>query len=182
MRKSRRVLSDLNGDWNSKVLFVAEAPGRLGADITGIPLYGDRTGGRFEELLKAMKWSRSSVFVTNAVLCNPRDLDGNNDKPLPTELDNCCGFLKRTLVVVDPTLVIALGRVALDSLGKVHPHARTINGCCGTVVPWGERFLGVLYHPSPRTQTQRTWKQQIADAKSVSSFARQLGIGGNLRR
>src|SRR3954470_15153886 len=43
---SRRVLSDLNGDWGSHILFVAEAPGRLGAEKTGIPLFGDRTGDR----------------------------------------------------------------------------------------------------------------------------------------
>ena len=76
MAESRRVLSDLNGNWGAKALFVAEAPGRLGAQLTGIPLSQDRTGMRFEGLLKAMKWNRSSVFITNAVLCNPRDGGG----------------------------------------------------------------------------------------------------------
>jgi uracil-DNA glycosylase len=177
MDESRRVLSARNGDWNAKIMFVAEAPGRLGAQVTGIPLYGDRTGDRFEELLKAMAWTRSSVFVTNAVLCNPRDGQGNNDKPLVTEIINCSGFLGRTILVVDPTLVVALGRVALEALRTIYPHACTIKQSCGNVVPWGGRHLGVLYHPSPRTQTQRTWGQQIADAGSLARFARQeLGI------
>ena len=177
MSQSRRVLSERNGDWNAKVLFVAEAPGRLGAEVTGIPLCGDRTGDRFEELLRAMQLHRSTVFVTNAVLCNPRDTDGNNDQPSATELANCLGFLERTIALVAPILVVALGRVALESLKKIHPHQCTIQGSCGTVMPWGSRHLGVLYHPSPRTQTQRTWDLQIADATLIGQFARDnLGV------
>jgi uracil-DNA glycosylase len=67
----KKVLSDANGNVNSKILFVAEAPGRLGADRTGIPLYGDQTGDNFEVLLADVGWKREQVFITNAVLCNP---------------------------------------------------------------------------------------------------------------
>ena len=177
MKESRRVLSDRNGDWNARVLFVAEAPGRLGAEKTCIPLFGDRTGDRFEELLKAMLWQRSGVFLTNAVLCNPRDGDGNNDRPSAIEIRNCSGFLHRTIQVVDPALVIALGGVALKVLGDIHPHQCAVKQSCGRTVPWGKRHLGVLYHPSPRTQTQRNWADQVNDARSIASFARaQLGI------
>ena len=177
MGDSRRVLSERNGNWNAQALFVAEAPGRLGAQLTGVPLFGDRTGDRFQDLLDAMGWDRSAVFVTNAVLCNPRDSEGNNDKPLAAEIANCSNFLRRTITVVDPTLVIALGRVALEALGAIQDHRCSIAGHCGKVVSWGERYLGVLYHPSPRTQAQRTWKQQVTDARSIAEFAqRQLGI------
>src|SRR5882762_2926606 len=82
MTCSRRVLSDLNGDWDAPVLFVAEAPGRLGAEKTGIPLFGDRTGDRFELLLCEMGLARNEVFITNAILCNPRNEQGNNDSPM----------------------------------------------------------------------------------------------------
>ena len=71
MTCSRRVLSDLNGDWDAPVLFVAEAPGRLGAEKTGIPLFGDRTGDRFELLLCEMGLARNEVFITNVVRCRP---------------------------------------------------------------------------------------------------------------
>jgi len=178
MKESRRVLSDRNGDWKARVLFVAEAPGRLGAEKTGIPLYGDQTGSRFEELLEAMEWNRSGVFLTNAVLCNPRDSAGNNATPSAAEIKNCSGFLRRTIEVVDPILVIALGRVALEVLGGIHPHSCAVKASCGRITPWGDRHLGVLYHPSPRTQTQRRWADQINDARSIAIFARtRLGIG-----
>lgn len=177
MQQSRRVLSDHNGYWGAKVLFVAEAPGRLGAEVTGIPLFGDRTGDRFEELLTTMRWSRSNVFLTNAVLCNPRDEKGNNDKPSTTEIRNCSRFLQRTIAVVNPKLVIALGRVALDVLSSIHEHQCNLKESCGRAVRWGDKYLGVLYHPSPRTQTQRKWMSQLRDARSLAIFAeKHLGI------
>ena len=177
MRESRRVLSDKNGDWNARVLFVAEAPGRLGAELTGIPLSGDRTGNRFDELLAKMQWPRSEVFLTNAVLCNPRGQTGNNDKRSTAEIMNCSGFLRRTIDVVNPELVVGLGRVALNALGTILPHECDLKGHCGRAIPWGERHLGVLYHPSPRTQTQRAWNLQLNDAESLARFAKQhLGI------
>jgi uracil-DNA glycosylase family 4 len=47
-----KVFSKKNGDINSKVLFIGEAPGRLGADRTGIPFHGDQAGRNFERLLQ----------------------------------------------------------------------------------------------------------------------------------
>jgi uracil-DNA glycosylase family 4 len=171
MENSRRVLSDLNGDWNAKVMFVAEAPGRLGAEITGIPLYGDRTGERFEQLLTAMRWKRSTIFLTNTVLCNPRNDKGNNAKPSRKEIRNCSTFLQRTIESINPILVVALGSVALDALRALLEHDCTVKDSFGRIVPWGTRYLGVLYHPSPLTQTWRKWNLQIEDAKSLSIVA-----------
>ena len=68
-----RVLSEKNGNIDSKVIFIGEAPGRLGADRTGIPFYGDQAGKNFEWLLQFAGVTRQQVFITNAVLCNPRD-------------------------------------------------------------------------------------------------------------
>jgi uracil-DNA glycosylase len=177
MNASKRVLSARNGDWSASVLFVAEAPGRLGAEVTGVPLFGDRTGDRFEELLRAMKWSRSKIFITNAILCNPRNVDGNNDVPSAEEVKNCSALLDRTIAVVDPSLVIALGRVALNALRAIHPHSLELKQHAGKVNKWGERHLAVLYHPGPRTQVHRKWELQLRDAKAVAAFAaKEFGI------
>jgi uracil-DNA glycosylase family 4 len=173
---SRRVLTDHNGDWNAEVMFVAEAPGRLGAEVTGIPLFGDRTGDRFEELLKAMRWSRSAIFITNAILCNPRDTKGNNDRPTTKEIRNCSDLLKRTLDVVNPRLVVALGRVALEALGRIVDHDCHIKCSAGEAIPWNRRYLGVLYHPGPRTAIHRPWVEQINDAKKIAAFAEKLKL------
>lgn len=176
MTCSRRVLTERNGNWNAEVMFVAEAPGRLGAEVTGVPLHGDRTGDRFEQLLKAMGWSRSATFITNAVLCNPRDDKGNNDRPTPSEIRNCSKLLGRTLDVVNPRLVVALGRVALEALGGVASHGRDLKRSAGEIVPWNRRYLGVLYHPGPRTVIHRRWVDQINDAKKIASIAQELKL------
>src|SRR5262249_1774582 len=70
------VLGTRNGSLTSRVLLVAEAPGRLGADRSQIPLSGDQTGRNFEILLGAAGLDRAHLFITNAVLCNPRDSRG----------------------------------------------------------------------------------------------------------
>ncbi len=171
MECSHRVLSDHNGNWRAEILFVAEAPGRLGAEVTGIPLFGDRTGDRFEEILKRMNLRRGDVFITNAVLCNPRDEAGNNDTPSRSEINNCTSFLKRTIEYVNPTLVIALGRVALEALNKIDAHGLTLKDSVGCLHDWNGRRLGVLYHPGPRTAIHRPWKLQLEDAYNLARLA-----------
>jgi uracil-DNA glycosylase len=171
MHNSKRVLSDLNGTWDAQIVFVAEAPGRLGAEITGIPLFGDRTGDRFEELLKVMDWNRSDVFITNAVLCNPRDERGNNDTPNRCEIANCSQFLRRTIELINPLLVVALGRIALASLKTIADHQCDLRTCAGKIMPWGARRLGVLYHPGPRTAVHRSWEMQLCDARRLATAA-----------
>jgi len=171
MSRSRRVLGDLNGPWDAKVMFVAEAPGRLGAEKTGIPLFGDRTGDRFDELLQAMHWHRCDVFITNAVLCNPRDVDGNNGVPSPTEISNCSSFLRRTIDLVNPLVVVSLGRVSLKALALVCDHALELRTAVGELIDWYGRKLGVLYHPGPRTSVHRPWQKQLRDAQTIAQIA-----------
>ena len=168
MACSRRVLSDLNGSWGARILIVGEAPGRLGAERTGIPFFGDRTGDRFDALLAAMRWRRSDLFVTNAVLCNPRDEDGNNDAPARKEIVNCSLFLRRTIEVVNPAFVIALGRVALNALSLISGHSVRLRDSAGRIAPWFGRNLGVLYHPGPRSAVHRSWRTQLRDARTLS--------------
>ncbi|GIW08991.1 MAG: uracil-DNA glycosylase [Dehalococcoidia bacterium] len=161
MAGRRRVLSAANGPLGARVLFVAEAPGRRGAERTGIPLSGDATGRRFERLLAAAGLSRSEVFLTNAVLCNPCRA-GRNRPPAASELAHCRNFLRRTLALVDPEVVVTLGRVALRALGAIAPHGASL-ARVGEAVPWQGRLLVPLYHPGPRTEHHRPFAQQLAD-------------------
>jgi uracil-DNA glycosylase family 4 len=172
MACSRRVLSDLNGDWKADVVFVAEAPGRLGAEKTGIPLFGDRTGDRFDQLLHEMRLERNEIFVTNAILCNPRDEDGNNDSPKSYEVRNCSRLLERTIEVVNPKVVVALGRIALEALRLLRRHDATLRRDVAKIRSWGTRRLIVLYHPGPRTVVHRPWRAQLNDARRVGRLLR----------
>lgn len=159
----RKVLSAGNGSVDSRVLFVAEAPGRLGADRTGIPLYGDRTGDNFEALLGNVGWQREQVFITNAVLCNPQDDDGTNGTPTADEIANCSAYLEMVIALVQPDVVVTLGAIALNALSLLGPHGLVLRDAVGHLVPWGGRQLFPLYHPGPRATVHRSLAKQRSD-------------------
>src|SRR5579862_7056226 len=72
------VLSRENGSLTPQVLFVAEAPGRRGGDRTRVPMQGDASGHTFRLLLNGIGLKPEQIFITNAVLCNPRTASGAN--------------------------------------------------------------------------------------------------------
>src|SRR5579875_2260615 len=122
MEGRRRVLSAANGNLHAKVLFIAEAPGRLGGDRCGIPLSQVQTGRNFTLLLQAAGLTREEIFITNAVLCNPRDEDGRNAPPTMRELRNCSYHLRQTLDILSPRTIVTLGQAALRALRRIAPH------------------------------------------------------------
>ena len=166
-----KVLSEGNGDIDSKVLFVAEAPGRLGADRTGIPLHGDQTGDNFEALLGNIGWRREDLFITNAVLCNPREENGNNATPTSEEIGNCSAYLEMTIELVDPVVVVPLGATALAALAKIVPHGLDLKGSVAKPFPWAGRTLVPLYHPGPRARVHRSLLRQRADFMSLAKLS-----------
>jgi uracil-DNA glycosylase family 4 len=163
MRCRKKVFSQANGSLYSKVLFIAEAPGRLGADKTGIPLHGDKTGDNFELLLGNIGWRREDIFVTNAILCNPRERDGRNATPSARELANCLPYLEMTLELLEPEVVITLGSIALKALSGVAPHGLILRDSVGQSSNWASRLLVPLYHPGPRAMVHRSLSKQRSD-------------------
>lgn len=113
---NRRCVVNGYGDPQADVLVVGEAPGRHGADRTGVPFTGDRSGRRLQALLiqaglsleedPAVERPRlQGVFLTNVVRCNPP----GNRNPTRQEVANCAGFLKEELEAVRPRVVVAVG-------------------------------------------------------------------------
>ena len=158
-----KVLSSANGNINSKVLFVAEAPGRLGADKTGVPLCGDRTGDNFEKLLGNIGWQREQVFITNAVLCNPREENGNNATPTSDEVANCSVYLEMVFALIQPDVVVTLGTTALSALELISPHGIQLREGVAKLIPWHGSRLFPLYHPGPRATVHRSLAKQRSD-------------------
>lgn len=159
----RKVLSSANGNVDSKILFVGEAPGRLGADRTGIPLYGDRTGDNFESLLGNVGWKREDIFITNAILCNPKEDNGNNGTPTPEEVANCSAYLEMVITLVHPHVVVTLGTTALTALNLLVPHGIELRDGVAQAVPWRNTLLFPLYHPAPRATIHRSLTKQRSD-------------------
>lgn len=158
------VLSERNGTVSPRALFVAEAPGRQGADRTRIPFHGDASGRAFERLLASVGLTRQDIFITNAVLCSPRSETGANRTPTQAEVRNCSAFLRRTIELLDPPLVVAIGATALAALGRIEAHGRTLKQDVGQRVDWFGRHLIPLYHPSPQVLiSTRSLAQQEED-------------------
>jgi uracil-DNA glycosylase family 4 len=170
MEGRARVLGPGNGSLTPRVLFVAEAPGRFGGDRTGVPLHGDRSGANFARLLAAAELDRASVFVTNAVLCNPRDGAGRNARPTPAELAHCSEHLAAQLAVLDPPWVVTLGQTALHALGALAPHGLRLARDVGQPVDWAGRRLVALYHPGPRALIRRPLAVQMEDYRHLAAL------------
>ena len=168
MRHRKRVLGPSNGSLDSPLVIIAEAPGRLGADKFGIPLYGDQTGSNFQGLISGAGINRKSIFITNAVLCNPRSADGNNNSPTSTEIRNCSQYLGETLEIIKPKYVVTLGATALASLNAIEPHWIKLSYGIGRLFSWNRYKVYPLYHPSPRAFIHRSKVQQIEDYKGLS--------------
>jgi uracil-DNA glycosylase family 4 len=166
MHGRTRVLSEKNGNIDSKVVFIGEAPGRLGADRTGIPFYGDQAGQNFERLLQFAGLTRQQVFITNAVLCNPRDEKGNNSAPNKEEVRNCSLHLSILIDIIEPEVIVPLGQCALRSLHIIEAHQIELRQDVRKPAKWGKYTVVPMYHPGPRAAIYRN----IADQKRDFSF------------
>ncbi len=117
--KSRKQSVVGYGDFNADVMFIGEAPGRYGANITGVPFTKDRSGRLLQEILCQMGFSTSKpeserpdlkrVYITNIVKCNPQKLDGTNRCPTKNEINNCTDYLDLEINIIQPKLIVTLG-------------------------------------------------------------------------
>lgn len=161
------VLSESNGALNAPVVFVAEAPGRFGSGRTGIPFYGDRSGEHFQALIDHIGLRRDSIFITNAVLCNPLSA-GCNSRPTAAEIRNCSAYLDRVLALIRPRLVVTLGGVGLEALNRLLGTRLRLSQAAGRLWTTPRFSLLPLYHPSPRvTNTRRPLARQKQDFQLI---------------
>ena len=163
------VLSELNGSVRARIMFIGEAPGRKGADQTRVPFSGDQSGKNFDRFLASIGLNRQQIFITSAALCNPRSESGANRKPSRAELANCSYFLRQTLEIVDPQVVVTLGSVALDALKAIEHHDLSLKESAATIHWWDGRLLLPIYHPSPQVlASHRREKEQLSDYRVVA--------------
>jgi uracil-DNA glycosylase family 4 len=174
MEGSARVLGPGCGPLDARLMFVGEAPGRLGADGSHLPFHGDKSGHNFESLISQVGISRYQVFVTNAVLCNPKDENGNNATPTKLEIGNCAPHFRELLDVLNPPVVVTLGAVALKACEIIEPHDLTLKASVRTSNKWRGRSLIPLYHPGQRAMVHRSFANQLSDYQFVSETFRRI--------
>ena len=141
-------VGDPNADW----MFIGEAPGAE-EDRRGEPFVG-RSGQLLDQMLAAIGQSRQSVFIANIIKCRPP----NNRDPKPEEASACRAYLERQIAIVNPRIIIAVGKIAAQNLlGTDSPVGRMR----GKRHSFGNVPLVVTYHPayllrSP-SQKRKSW-------------------------
>ena len=96
------------GDLNTDLMFVGEGPGR-DEDSQGRPFAG-RAGKLLTKIIHAMKFQREEVYITNIVKCRPP----GNRNPQGNEIASCKDYLLAQIELIDPKVIVTLGRVATD--------------------------------------------------------------------
>jgi uracil-DNA glycosylase family 4 len=154
------------GNRQADLLIIGEAPG-ADEDRQGEPFVG-RAGQLLNEMLKAIGLQRQQVYIANILKCRPP----HNRDPKPEEAAQCSEYLYRQITLIQPKLILVLGRIAAQRLlktdtslgrlrGKLHRHAET-------GVP-----LIVTYHPAYLLRTpsdkRKAWQDLLFLRKTIQS-------------
>jgi uracil-DNA glycosylase len=127
------------GPCPTNVMIVGEAPG-FNEDRQGEPFVG-AAGKLLDTLLSRIGMSRADVYITNVLKCRPP----MNRDPMPNEAEACSPYLKRQLELVQPKVVLILGRHALE---RLMPGQGSISRIHGSLIRRGEVAYVPLYHPA----------------------------------
>lgn len=134
------------GDPKAKWLFVGEGPGR-NEDFQGEPFVGP-AGKLLDNMFVAMGMKRGeNTYIANVVKCRPTDANKRDRAPTGEEVNACLPYLERQIALIQPTVIVALGKTAALSLLKLDP-ATTLGKLRGTVHRYAGLPVIVTYHPA----------------------------------
>jgi DNA polymerase len=150
-----------DADW----MIIGEAPGAE-EDRRGEPFVG-RAGKLLDEMLRAVGQGRDDVFIANILKCRPP----NNRDPSPEESSQCRGYLERQIELVQPKIILAVGRIAAHLLLDTDTPVGRLRGSTHFL---GRIPLVVTYHPayllrSP-SQKRKSW-DDLRLARSIAAEA-----------
>ncbi|MGQ9800671.1 MAG: uracil-DNA glycosylase [Candidatus Saccharicenans sp.] len=137
--KGRKQAVPGEGNRRAQLMFIGEAPGR-DEDLQGKPFVG-RAGQLLTRIIQAMGFSREEVYIANVIKCRPPE----NRTPKPDEIKACSPFLLRQIELIQPRVIVSLGKVATDFLLQSPKSMSELRGHFG-------QFQGIpvmpTFHPS----------------------------------
>ena len=153
LAQTRKLAVPGEGPAPAPVMLIGEGPGR-NEDEQGRPFVG--AAGKFlEELLAAAGLQRAQVYITNVVKCRPPE----NRDPLPAEVAACAGYLERQIELVDPRVIVTLGRF---SMARWFPLER-ISAIHGQARQFGARLVVPMFHPAAALHQPKIRPQLLED-------------------
>ncbi len=158
LSKSRTQVVYGVGNPNADLMFIGEAPGR-DEDIQGEPFVG-RAGQLLTDIIKAMKLTRDDVYIANVIKCRPPD----NRNPELDELESCRPYIRRQVEIIQPRVIVTLGRFALQSLTE---KSYAISSVRGQWLEYNGIKVMPTYHPAYLLRTPSAKKEVWADMKKV---------------
>lgn len=148
------------GNSNADIMFVGEAPGEQ-EDLKGIPFVG-RAGQLLDKFLFAVDIDRNDVYIANILKCRPP----KNRDPLPEEEDACIDYLREQVRIIQPKIIVCLGRIAAMKLIK--PDYK-ITKEHGTWVRKGNFLMTAVYHPAALLRDPRKNEEMLLDMKNIKA-------------
>jgi len=138
LHHSRKLAVPGEGPVDTEIIFIGEGPG-FHENEQGRPFVG-AAGKYLEELLAKINIQRKEVFIGNVVKCRPP----NNRDPLPDELAACSDYLERQIQVINPKIIVTLGRY---SMARFLPNAK-ISDVHGQSFRIKGRLVVPMFHPA----------------------------------
>lgn len=158
LAKSRTQVVYGVGNPKADLMFIGEAPGR-DEDLQGEPFVG-RAGQLLTDIIKAMGLKRDDVYIANVIKCRPPE----NRNPEPDELDACRPHIRRQVEIIQPKVIVTLGRFALQSLTE---KAYAISSSRGQWLEIEGIKVMPTYHPAYLLRNPAAKKEVWADMKKV---------------
>jgi DNA polymerase len=146
------------GNPEAEVMFIGEGPGSR-EDREGRPFVGP-AGQLLEGLLASMGTNRDEVFIANMVKCRPPD----NRDPSPDEIGACGKYLDRQIELVNPKVIVTLGRFAL---GRFFP-GESITRASGKARQKDGRTIFPVIHPAAALRRNELRQTLIQDFRTLS--------------
>ncbi len=160
LHKNRTNAVPGEGNINADIVFIGEAPGAR-EDALGRPFVG-RSGNMLEEMLRKIGLSRKDVWIGNVIKCRPPE----NRDPMVDEIRACSPYLEKQLELINPKLIITLGRFAMDFF---LPKAK-ISEVHGTPYRVKSFIIYPLYHPAAALRNGSLKKVLLEDFINIKKI------------
>lgn len=153
------------GPEDTEILFVGEGPGQQ-EDLQGEPFVG-AAGKLLDDMLSIIDLGRHNCYIANIVKCRPPQ----NRDPKPEEQDACIGYLREQMRLLNPKIIICLGRIAAQRL--IDPDYR-ITAQHGQWVEKNGVWMTAIYHPSALLRDLNKRPETFRDLLSIREKAQKL--------